>query len=384
MVAIGEGCHFVAEFGALRRRILRFLAERCGFTVLGFEFGLAEAIPLGQWLQGTGTEADLAGYGGTPNVGLNGAMARWLRRHNATSEHPLRLIGVDVPDAGGEVRPALDPLAHYLREVDPDVVERLKAALEIADRVTGHSVAVAAPRWGGLERAEQDRLTALLARLLVRMQALEPLYVSRSSQHGYDLARRHLEAAVHTDYMFGAMNDIFAGHGLPADASVRDAYMASSLRWHLKRLEPGTRVVLAAHNAHIQKTPAYYDGELAALPMGHYLAEVIGGDYRAIALTHTADSVPEMYPDGSPETGFTVSGTFLDPPSAGSIEGALVAAGLGARPTLTDLRPLAHRSDGQPGRIRSQSDELELPVATAFDAALSVPTITPEITTALA
>lgn len=61
VVAIGEGCHFVAEFGALRRRILRFFAERCGFTVLGFEFGLAEAIPLDQWLQGTGTEADLAG-----------------------------------------------------------------------------------------------------------------------------------------------------------------------------------------------------------------------------------------------------------------------------------------------------------------------------------
>lgn len=275
VVALGEGCHFVAEFGALRRRVIRFLAERY--------------------------------------------------------------------------------------------------------RVTGRSVAVAAPRWAGLERGEQDRLTALLARLLVRMRALEPLYVSRSDQHRYDLARRHLEAAVHTDYMFGAMNDIFAGHGLPADASVRDAYMASSLRWHLERLEPGTRVVLAAHNAHIQKTPVYYGGELAALPMGHYLAEELGGDYRSIALTHTAESVPEMYPDGSPESGFTVTDTSLDPPSARSVEGALVSCGLGAEPALTDLRPLARRGDGQPDRIRSQSDELELPVATAFDAILSVPTITPEV-----
>jgi erythromycin esterase len=35
VVAIGEHSHFIDEFALLRRRILRFLVERCGFTVLG-------------------------------------------------------------------------------------------------------------------------------------------------------------------------------------------------------------------------------------------------------------------------------------------------------------------------------------------------------------
>ncbi|WP_227979454.1 hypothetical protein [Nocardia spumae] len=33
VVAIGESSHFITEFERMRRRILRFLVERCGFTV---------------------------------------------------------------------------------------------------------------------------------------------------------------------------------------------------------------------------------------------------------------------------------------------------------------------------------------------------------------
>lgn len=45
VVALGENSHFITEFSLLRRRILRFLAERCGFTVLAFEYGFSEGFP---------------------------------------------------------------------------------------------------------------------------------------------------------------------------------------------------------------------------------------------------------------------------------------------------------------------------------------------------
>jgi erythromycin esterase len=60
VVAVGESAHFVEEFSLTRARVLRFLAERCGFTVFAFEFGFSEAFALDQWLQGAGDEADLA------------------------------------------------------------------------------------------------------------------------------------------------------------------------------------------------------------------------------------------------------------------------------------------------------------------------------------
>jgi erythromycin esterase len=384
VVALGEGCHFVREFTTARRRILRFLAERCGFTALAFEFGFAEGPALDRWLRGEGEDADLAALGGTTSSGVTGELARWLRRYNRTAGRPLRFLGIDVPQAGGTLRPALEPVAGYLREVDPDALPFAERALEISDRFAGGSVAVAAPRWAGLDRADQDALTAALGRLVLRSRALEPRYVERGGRERYDTALRRIEAAWHADYMVGALNGVFTGTGIPLDTSVRDRYMADSLLWQLDRAEPDARIVLAAHNNHIQKTPVHYDGEPFAYVMGHYLAGALGGDYRVIAMTHTAGSVPEMDTDGSGEVGFSIVETPLAPPGPGSDEGALVDAGLGSGITLTDLRGAPRAADGSvlPGSVRSQSAEMVTPVPEAFDAVLTVPTATTHFTTA--
>ncbi|MET9341125.1 erythromycin esterase family protein [Nonomuraea sp. NPDC003804] len=380
VVAVGEGAHFVREFTQVRQRVLRFLAERCGFTVLAFEFGFSEGLALDEWLRGDGDEADLAALSGTTNAGMNPDMVRWLRRHNLTSAHPVRFVGVDTPVAGGQLRPALEPLAGYLLDVDREALGQVERAMAIADRFTGRSVAVAAPRWARLGAGEQDALTASLTRLLLRFRALEPLYVSRSDQHRYDVARRHLEAALHADYMFGAIRALFAGEGLPGDASVRDHYMARSLRWHLDRAEPGARIVLAAHNQHIQKTPVCYGGELAALPMGHYLSRMLGDGYRALALTHTAGSVAEMHLDEKSEAGFTVAEEQLAAPEPGSVEAALVDAGFGTAVSLTNLR---HAPQGALDRIRSQSASVLTPMREAFDGVITTPTATTSFSTSL-
>lgn len=293
VVALGEGAHFVAEFGATRRRFLRYLAERCGFTVLAFEFGFAEAPAFDAWLHGRGADAALTGMVGTTNSGLDSAMARWLRRYNTTGTHPVHLIGVDTPLAGGTLQPVLEPLIDYLSEVDPEHAALAGAALAINARVEGSSVAAAARRWAELPAADRAALTSTLSRLSVRMRALEPLYVQRSDRASYNLACQHLAVGVHADYMFATIHGVFSGTGLPMDASARDRLMADSLLWHLERLDPDARIVLMAHNNHVQKTPVEFDGPLA-YPMGFYLAEVLGEDYRVVASTHTAESVPEL------------------------------------------------------------------------------------------
>ncbi|MFI7294424.1 hypothetical protein [Streptomyces sp. NPDC050121] len=65
VVAIGEGAHFVEELSTVRQRVMRFLA---------------------------------------------GGLMAWLREQNATSGNPLRFVGVDVPEAGGALRPVLAQL----------------------------------------------------------------------------------------------------------------------------------------------------------------------------------------------------------------------------------------------------------------------------------
>ncbi|SHF66785.1 erythromycin esterase family protein [Streptoalloteichus hindustanus] len=376
VVAVGEGAHFVHEFSLARQRVVRFLAERCGFSVLALEFGFSEGLALAPWVWGEGAEDELAQVSPYALTWGLGGLARFVRRHNTTSGHPVRFVGIDIPQAGGSLLPALAPLADYLRDVDPDVVALLETAIGIAERCAGGSGASAAPRWAALPAADQDALTATLTRLLLRMRALEPLYVSRGGQDRYDVALRQVEAAFHADYMFRAMSGLFAGTGLAGDPSVRDLYMAETVRWHLEHSAPGTRIALVAHNNHIQKTPATFGGQLVGLTMGGYLDRALGEDYRAIAVTSTDDHVPEMRLDESAAVGFTVVDTPLPAPEPGSVEAAVLGAGLGLG--LVNLRRAPGELGGALDRIRTQTAYMHAPLPEAFDGVLVTPSVTVE------
>ncbi|MEX0654385.1 MAG: erythromycin esterase family protein [Phycisphaeraceae bacterium] len=374
VVAVGENAHFIHEFALARRRILRFLVERCGFTIVAFEHGFSEGFALDAWAQEAGPDEELDRLtAGTIPLGVDEPL-RWLRQHNRTSSHPARFVGIDIPAAGGSLLPALTPLADYLRVVDPEVLPRIDTAMQIAERFAGTSMAVAAPAWARLDGADQNTLTATLMRLRTRFRALEPLYVSRSDQLSYDIALRRLEAACHADYHFPAMVDLYAGRGLPADTSAREVFMAESVDWHLNHADPGARMVLFAHNAHIQKAPISFGGHLTALPMGQHLHRTLGSDYLALGLTSTAGRTAEMHVDENARFGFTVEDLALEPPEPGSIESAFADGGLGL--ALADLRRSPRGNASQPDRIRMQSDYLHTPVRDAFDAVLNIPRAT--------
>ncbi|MFE2373455.1 erythromycin esterase family protein [Streptomyces sp. NPDC059398] len=374
IVAIGEHSHFVEEFALLRRRLLRFLVERCGFTVLAFEYGFSEGFPLDAWARGEGADEDLAVHLATAvPVGLTEPL-QWVRQHNRTASAPVGFAGIDIPAAGGSLLPALSPVADYLRRIDPQTVPAAETALRIAGSFAGGSAAVAAPAWARLPTTEQNTLTAILARLLVRFRALEPLYATRGDRHDYDLALHRLEGACHADYTFRAMAGLFAGNGLTADTSARDAYMASSVLWHLERIDPGARIVLAAHNAHIQTTPISFDGHLTGLPMGQQLRRALGDTYFALGLTSIGGHTADMRRDETAPFGFTLGDTALEPPEPGSIECAFADGGLGLG--IADLRRARTEASDCPDRIRLQGTSVHTPVVDAFDAVLTTPAST--------
>lgn len=233
---------------------------------------------------------------------------------------------------------------------------------------------MAAPAWARLTTTDQDTLSALLARLLIRFRSLKPLYLSRGDRDGYDTALRCLEAACHGDYTFRAMAALFAGDGLTADTSARDLYMAESLLWHLDRLEPTTRIVVMAHNAHIQKTPIAFDGHLTGLPMGQHLHDALGDSYFALGLTSATGHTAEMRRDEATPFGFTIHDTPLEPPTPESIEAAFAETGIGL--AVADLRQARAENLNGPDHIRMQSIFQHTPVIEAFDGILSTPAST--------
>ncbi|MFB4280736.1 hypothetical protein ACBJ59_35985 [Nonomuraea sp. MTCD27] len=95
VVPVGENSHFITEFSHLRRRILRFLAEHCGFTVLAFEFGFSgvSCRPLRASVQ-TAWETDNGDDFGSVLLGFGTVSGCWrgvaqLHRGVPTSESVL-------------------------------------------------------------------------------------------------------------------------------------------------------------------------------------------------------------------------------------------------------------------------------------------------------
>ncbi|MFI7700324.1 erythromycin esterase family protein [Nonomuraea sp. NPDC049480] len=238
VVALGESSHHLREFYQVRHRILRFLVERCGFEVYALEAPFTQGQVLDGWVRG--------GPGTVEQVAADG-------------------IALSL----GQCREMHEALT-WMRELEEavDVVRRFHDPVTFA----------ALGRYQALGPIERDVLTSALSRLMAHLRRMAS--VQRAHGHGadHDTATWHLRGAWYLDQLHRAN----AAEGFESASTFRDVYMAESV---LRLLEGGQRVVLAAHNWHIQRTPAMDSEENLLLPAGAHLAAALGNGYRAIGVT---------------------------------------------------------------------------------------------------
>jgi len=327
VVALGESAHFVKEFWELRQRLFEYLHEECGFNFFAMEFGFAEGFTLEKWIKGAGESTRLADYNeAVSKWGTVGTM-QWLREYNSANKNEINFAGIDIPEAGGTIIPALSPLCDYFRKVDTSIETKLVGLIEIAEKFSSSSAVKAIHKWKNISQLDQYKLYADLNKIQLRFKAMENEYIQSSSRKEYDAISRHLETAITAIYMLQASGEMFTGTGLPFDMSIREKFMADSVLWHLSRLEPNVRMVIFAHNNHIQKTPVKYGDYTAAYPMGFYLNNNLGKDYCSLGLTTTDNHIPDMILDDASPAGFKVVDKEIGLPIERSIENLFIEKG---------------------------------------------------------
>ncbi|MEV0623034.1 erythromycin esterase family protein [Nonomuraea sp. NPDC050404] len=363
VVALGESSHHIREFYQVRHRILRFLVERCGFRVYALEAPFTQGQALDAWVGGgPGTVERVAETGIAMSLGQCREMHEaltWMRRWN---ERPagasLGCVGTDLPGAFGSPLPALEAVAGYLERACPEALPALKTATDVALRFHDPVTMRAFARYQELGPGDRDALTSALSQLTAFVRRAG----GRDAEH--DTASWHLRGAWYLDQLHRAT----ATEGFEAASTFRDIYMAESV---LRLLNSGTRVVLAAHNWHIQRTPTTESTGRRLLPAGAHLAAALGDDYRAIGVTAShgrTTVVGEPAPDRPEGTWYDAP---LPPPVAGSVEAAFPTGPLW---TLADLRAARpHIDDAESLQHSRMADYfLDLPVFAAFDAVAHV------------
>lgn len=239
VVALGEAAHNVTELHEVRDELFRMLVN-LGFTALVLESGFAEGLAVDAWVHGgPGEVAAVAGEGISYGFGHSPAVHAqlgWMRERGG-----LRFYGMDVAGASTSPGPAVRELLVRL-EPEPGDDALLRRA-DLGRRVE------AAVRYAGLSDEDRKRLHADLRILADRGSA------------GVDPVAQRLAASVRAF----------------ADGQDRDVFMAETVRWVLEREE---RVLVGAHNGHVQRTP--YDGRPT---LGSLLSAALGPELVVVGTT---------------------------------------------------------------------------------------------------
>ena len=372
VVALGESAHYIPEFHLVRHRLLRFLLERMGFSTYALEAPYSTGRSIDAWIAGGAGDIDAIADDVLPiRLGRVPELHRtltWLRESTANAGQPVRFLGTDVPGSGGSIVPALELVREAISVVDAEAASLTDRALELARSYHAPETFALLGRYAKVPAAEQDELSALLSRVLARLETTGLTLDAAGVDVGQ--VRLDLRGAWYADHLH---RDV-AGRGLSTAAASRDAFMAEVVLKRLERL-PDDRIVVASHNIHIQRTPSA-DAAIGQVPQGFHLDAALGDDYRPIAITAPGGHTAQIKPDPAVADGFEIVDVELDVPVPDSFDAALVGP---APLTIVDLRAAPRGVDVR--RMRMEGYYVELPVLDAFDAVAWVPqtTVSPAV-----
>jgi erythromycin esterase len=242
IVGLGEATHGTREFFQFKHRMLEFLVTEMGFTVFAIEASYPGCLPIDDYVMfGKGDpEKALAGQGfWTWNTEEVRDMIGWLRRYNSQQPEDRRVhfLGVDIQ----RYTRAFSVIREYLSTTAPDKLADAEAAMK--------------PLWFDQGQFKtQDDVTSLMRPRAGAGPLLDSLgawfdehrqqLISRSSPTGYAIVRQHVRVL---------QQFVFAHAFKTGDVNPRrDKGMADNVRWIFDFLGPETRMVLWAHNGHIQ------------------------------------------------------------------------------------------------------------------------------------
>ncbi|MFI9511348.1 erythromycin esterase family protein [Nocardia sp. NPDC052566] len=375
VVAIGESAHYNSEYYRLRHRLLRYLVQRHGFGAYAMESGFTEGWTTDSWVRGTAPAADLdqvmAG-GVTSLMGLWTEMRThlaWMRDHNSTGSPQVGFYGIDLPGSNASLLPGLDAVLGYLAQADPgfEVDPEIREAAAIFAASSPFSVPAAMSAYANLTPEQRNSQTANLADLTARLTARRLDYVARTGVESYERTLRTMRLTATLDMMIrqlpqGNQRDVMLN---------RDAAMADTVEWILQRAD---RVLLAAHNGHIQRHPTTLPGMPPTATLGMHLADRLGGDY--VVIGTTAGTGRTLNTDPSE---FYAGKLFQDlpAPEPGSLDALMVATSDG--PFAADLRHLSPADSAAVEactRHRIGAYYADLDALNAFDVVVHIPHVT--------
>lgn len=315
LLGFGEALHGGEEILLLLSRLFARLAEAHGFSAIAFESSFPRGRLMNEYVAGRGPAsyeaAQEAGWShGFGRLAAIRELIEWMRARNADPAHGLKLrfYGFDGPleMMGAESpRQLLGQALDFLGSVDPAAGERFRARVEplLGDESAWQNPAAmfdSALSVGGSPAAAALRVAT--EDLIAELQARRPELVAATGPES-------LADALHDAAQARQLLNYHAAVARPAPnrtawlLGLRDALMANNLAYVVERERGRGKVLVFAHNSHLQRSPARWQlgpDLLTWWPAGAHMHALLGPRY---ALVGTAVGWSEPNGIGRPEPG---------------------------------------------------------------------------------
>jgi len=333
IVALGEATHGTSEFFTMKHRIIECLVLQEGFSVVSMEVRGSGANPINAYVQtGQGSVDDALALGGLVGKGWMDThevvgLLEWMRAYNEGMEQDA-LLSFRTFDYD-ETRTPLEVVLDYVREVDPDRLEQVEDELECYARGLAQYGLYASLDAETLARCRQG-VEAVHTLLL----AQEDAYRAASTLEAYTEALEAARMLVQNEQMLRLGPESYFTEFFNA----RDRLMAENVAWILEQAGPDAKIILWAHNVHVQASPVVLpvmeypplpDEEegRTLIPMGVHLRERFGDEMVIVGFSFESGEFRAVKRTG-PFSALGLMDIAVEPPLPNSHEQYLYPEGL--------------------------------------------------------
>jgi erythromycin esterase len=245
IVQLGESHHSVAEYGAVKTRLIKFLHEQMGFDVLAFESSIYECYAA-DLRQLTATDALFASIFRVWAFEDVLPLFQYLKQSQDTPR-PLEFAGFDpqISSATGvQSRPAFfERVVAMLDQAYAREVAQFDA--QFIDRIQREGPAYA--------RDEEERLVAFYTRLSSYLEAhRDRLMALMDGDKAPLIAQRAAWSSVKLVQLLRSYGQNPDDASMQGHMAIRDHAMADNLTFLANELYPGKKIIVWAANLHVR------------------------------------------------------------------------------------------------------------------------------------
>jgi erythromycin esterase len=265
IVSLGEASHGTAEFFRMKHRLLEYLVEKKGFTVLAIESGWPRLEAVDRYIKSGEGDAAAAVRALTWQTREVRALVTWMAAYNKAlgGRAALSFSGFDMQGQVGTAKKCAIDVFSRLGEAEREAIGRLYEGAERLDEDYDKPVPA----------GEKESLCRNSARAVELFDEKREAMANVATPLERTIARQCARVVQQAcDLSVTAAASFFGGSG------VRDRMMAENVRWLIENVYPGQKIALWAHNGHVGTAPAN-----GSKSMGSYLREVFGNEMVVVA-----------------------------------------------------------------------------------------------------